>query len=64
MSSTQQAEGSSVATSCAGAGQPAVEGSVLQEGATRKTGVCPSCGDRVRLGSGGLLREHTAAAGR
>jgi len=61
MTGTQQAGESSVAESCAGAGGPAVDGSVLQEGATRKTGVCPLCGDRVRLGGGALL-DHSAAA--
>jgi hypothetical protein len=62
MTGTQQAGESSVAESCAGVGGPAVDGSVLQEGATRKTGVCPLCGDRVRLGGGARLLDHSAAA--
>jgi len=47
---------------CAGTGSPPVEGSVLQEGATRKSGVCPLCGERIRLGSDALLLEHAPAA--
>ena len=48
--------------SCEGTGSPAVDGSVLQEGATRKTGVCPLCGGRVRLGGDARLLDHAAAA--
>jgi hypothetical protein len=62
MSGTQAGDGLTVAEgSCAGTGGPAIDGSVLQEGATRKTGVCPLCGGRVRLGSGARLLDHTAA---
>ena len=50
------------AEGCAGGGAPAVDGSVLQEAATRKTGVCPSCGGRFRLGSGARLPHHAAEA--
>jgi hypothetical protein len=61
MSGTQPTEGLTAAEErCAGAGGPAIDGSVLQEGATRKTGVCPLCGGRVRLGSGARLADHTA----
>jgi hypothetical protein len=62
MTGTQQAEESSVAESCAGTGGPAVEGSVLQKGATRKTGECPLCGGRVRLGGDARLLDHAAEA--
>jgi hypothetical protein len=61
MSGTQATDGLTVAEeSCAGTGGPAVDGSVLQEGATRKSGVCPSCGSHVRLGGDALLVDHTA----
>jgi hypothetical protein len=46
---------------CAGVGSSAIEGSVLQQGATRKTGVCPLCGERVRLGSDTRLLDHAPA---
>ena len=71
-SDTQPTDGSSPAEtshsvnipegSCAGTGGYAVDGSVLQEGAKRKTGVCPTCGGRFRLGSDARLLDHTAAA--
>ena len=48
--------------SCAGTGGPAADGSILQEGATRKTGLCPRCGARVRLDGDAKLLDHTAAA--
>ena len=63
MSGTQATGGVTLTEgSCAGTGGPAVDGSVLQEGATRKTGECPLCGSRVRLGSGARLADHRAAS--
>ena len=56
---TQPTEGTNV---CAGAGGPAADGSVMQEGARRKTGVCPLCGGRVRLGVDARLLDHAGAA--
>jgi hypothetical protein len=74
ISGTQPTDGSSTAEaahsvnipegSCAGTDSSAVDGSVLQEGATRKTGVCPLCGGRFRLSSDTRLLDHTAAADR
>ena len=62
MSDTAPNDGTNVAEACAGAGSAAVDGSVLQEGATRKTGVCPLCGGRFRLGSEARLLDHAAAS--
>jgi hypothetical protein len=47
--------------SCAGTGSHPTPGSISQEGATRKTGLCPLCHGRFRLGSDSRLPNHQAA---
>ena len=61
MSDTRPPDGARVGEVCAGTGRPATDGTVLQEGATKKTGVCPLCGGRFRLGSEARLVDHSAA---
>lgn len=47
---------------CPGTGSAPVDGSVLQQGATRKIGLCPQCGGRVRVGGDARLLDHAPAA--
>lgn len=61
MSDTHPTTDASVAEMCEGTGSVAVDGTVLQEGATRKTGVCPLCSGRFRLGSDARLVDHAFA---
>jgi hypothetical protein len=47
--------------SCSGTGTAPAPGTVSQENATRRTGLCPVCGGRFRLGSDARLPNHEPA---
>ncbi len=47
--------------SCTGTGSHPAPGSTTQENAGKRTGVCPVCGGRFRLGSDSRLPNHQPA---
>ena len=53
--------GPTTTTSCPGTGSLPNPSTISQEGARGKTGICTTCGGRVRLGSDGLLPHHAPA---